>query len=96
MIASDGESRRSSVRALNVSPHTATAGPLQVAAGGGSDLVGHPVELLVVDGDDALEQIEVVAGVVGDLQQRPGVLREAATAPARARAGGTRWPMRLS
>ena len=47
-------------------------------------LVRHPVELLVVDGDDALEQVEGVPGVGGDLQQGARVLREAAPAPARA------------
>ena len=50
------------------------------------DLVGDPVELLVVDLDDAVEQAEVVAGLLGDVQQRAGVLREAAPAPTRARA----------
>lgn len=35
------------------------------------DLVGHPFKLLLVDGDDALEQIEVVARILGDSYQRP-------------------------
>ena len=63
MIASDGDSRRSSVRALNVRPQTPIVLPGDVAAGGVDDLVRHPVELLVVDGDDALEQVERVPGV---------------------------------
>ena len=84
MMATDGDSRRSSVRALNVSPQTAIVRPGDVAAGGVDDLLRHPVELLVVDGDHALEQVEGVPGVGGDLQQRPRVLGEAAAAPARA------------
>ena len=86
MIASAGESRRSSVRALNVRPHTAIGDAVDRAADEVDDLVRHPVELLVVDGDDALEQVEVVAGVLGDAHERPRVLREAAPTPARARA----------
>ena len=49
------------------------------------ELGDHPVELLVVDGDDALEQIEVVAGVLGDANEGAGVFREATPAPAWAR-----------
>ena len=37
----------------------------------------HPLELLLVDGDDALQQVEVVARVLGDPHQRPRIFREA-------------------
>ncbi len=63
---SDGDSRRSSVRALNVSPQAADPLAVHRAAAEFDGLLGDPVELLVVDLDDPLEQVEVVAGVLGD------------------------------
>ena len=64
-------------------PH-ADPHPGQVTADRGAHLGDHAVELVLVDGDDALEQVERVAGGVGDVDQRPRVLGEAAPAPARA------------
>ena len=47
---------------------------------------GHDaVELLLVHGDDAFEQVEDVAGVTRDSHQRPGVLGQARASPARTR-----------
>ena len=84
MMATDGDSRRSSVRALNVSPQTPIVHPATSPPAASMILFRHPVELLVVDGDHALEQVEGVPGVGGDLQQGARVLGEAAAAPARA------------
>src|SRR5690606_29818802 len=41
-----------------------------------------PLELVLVDGDDAPQQVERVAGLVGYVYQGPGDLGEAAAAPA--------------
>ena len=60
------------------------------------DLLGDPVELLVVDGDDAPQQVEVVAGVLGDVDQRLRVLGEAASRPSPGPGRRNSWPMRLS
>jgi len=46
--------------------------------------LGHdPLELLVVGGDGTFQEREVVARLLGDVDEGPGVLREAAAAPAR-------------
>ena len=60
-MTSAGESRRSSVFALNVRPHTAIGTPVERAAGEAADLLDHPLVLALVHLDDALEQREVVA-----------------------------------
>ena len=44
----------------------------------------HPMELVLVDGDDARQQVERVAGVVGDVDQRPSPW-ETGPAPTRPR-----------
>ena len=63
--------------------------PGGTAADGERDLVDHPLELFVVDVDDAPHHREVVAVLLGDLHEGPRILREAAAAPARTRVAGT-------
>ena len=73
-IVRHGDSRRSSVPALNVSPSTATSAPRvrrRADAEGLANLADHPPALLLVDVDDALHHREVVAGVGGDLDAAP-------------------------
>ena len=85
MIASDGDSRRSSVRALNVRPQHADRLAGDVAAGGrrrSSRSTRSNCSSLTAMTPSS--RSNVVAGVVGDLQQRPRVLREATATPARA------------
>ena len=95
MMNSDGDSRRSSVRALNVSPHTATVLPSRRPAGGERDLVDDAVVLLVVDGDHAAQQVEGVAAVLGHVNQRPRVFgKQVPPQPGPGRRNSK--PMRLS
>ena len=90
-----GESRRSSVAALNVRPQAATVRSPAAGAGRLAHLVRDQVELALVGGHHLLEQSEVVAVVLGDADQGAGVLGEARAAPA---GPGARWsaPMRRS
>ena len=72
--------------ALNVRPQIATSAPSsEAAAGRGADLVDDALVLAAVDVDDAVEQLEVVAGLARGVQQRGDVLREARAAEARTR-----------
>ena len=77
-----GESRRSSVLALKVRPHTATVTP-STDPPQAAPPWHHPGELLVVGGDGAGQQREVVARLPGDVQEGPGVLGQTRPAPAR-------------
>ena len=79
-----GESRRSSVLALKVRPHTPTVDAVDRPAAGRLDLGHHAGQLLLVAGDGAGQEREVVARLLGDVQQGPGVLGQARSAPARA------------
>src|SRR5438552_7747725 len=58
---------------------------LDAAAGHAFDLGHHPVELLVVDLDDASQEPEVISGVLGNTNQRVRILGKATPAPAWAR-----------
>ena len=57
----------------------------QVTADGPTDLVHYPVELLAVHLDGAVQELEVVPGLSRLVDECPGVLREAAPSPTRAR-----------
>ena len=74
---------------LERQPEHADERPAQSAAGSDAErpahLADHPPALLLVDVDDALHHREVVAVVGGDLDERLGVLGEAAAAPTRTR-----------
>ena len=84
-ITSAGESRRSSVSALNVRPHTAIVAPASEPPAARAHLLDDALVLRRVHLDDAVEQLEVVARVARGVQQRGDVLREARAAVARTR-----------
>ena len=81
MIASDGDSRRSSVRALNVRPHTPIVLPSTSPPAASTTFPVTRSNCSSLTAMTPSQQVERVAGVVGDLEQRPRVLREAGTAP---------------
>ena len=69
-----GDIRRSSVPALNVSPHTPIIRPAPQASAFVGQRVQHllrrPVELLIVDPQHLTQEREVVAVILGDPRQR--------------------------
>ena len=81
MIGIAGASRMSSVRGLNARPQTAIVLPFSDAEVR-LHLVDQPRLLPLVDRLDRLQDLEVVALVRGELQQRLDVLRKAAAAVA--------------
>ena len=68
--------------ALKVRPQRAIIAALEFAADGVADLVDHPSSLLIVDGDDTVEETELVTVILGDADERERVFREARAAPA--------------
>ena len=85
----DDRDRRRVAQVVGVGLERETPGPDvragERAAARVADLVDHPGLLVVVDVDHAAEQAEVVARVVGRVEQCGGVLREARPTPARPR-----------
>ena len=84
MIASDGDSRRSSVRALNVSPQRRSCCRSTSPPAASTILSVTRSNCSSLTAITPSSRSKEYPASVGDLEQRPRVLREAAPAPARA------------